>query len=764
MGRRLLVWLTAALCVLGMMPEALAAPTAAGSGAKAAGAATAPNVADPPVSANLVALAPARLLDTRSTARVPAGGVRAVQVLGKGGVPATGVAAVVINVTAVRPSATGWLAAYPAGAARPSGSTLNFAAAQTIANQAVVKVGSNGAITLFSSASTDLLVDVSGFYAAGAGFTALSSTRVLDTRSSSTHPRAGSVTTLAVTGRAGVPAAGVTGVLVNVTVVRPAASGWAQLYPHGTARPSTSTVNYLTGRTVAAAAIATPDASGRVNIYTSAGADILVDVVGWIAKDTTFVPITPVRAMDSRYGVGVTRVRVHPAGWATVRIAGAKGLPASGVVAIQATVTAVRPSTGGYLTAFPADGPSGSPPNASSVNFASGVTTANAVTLKLGWNGSVSVFSSAETDVLLDVTGYWAKSNNLVSQITMGDEHACALSAAGRVRCWGNNYAGQLGLGEDEIHTGVILRPREVLGMTEVKSVAAGSFHTCAVRRDGSVWCWGEADHRQLGVASLAWSPIPGRVPGIPGPALSVSASGDHTCAVLVSGGVACWGSNDLGQSGQPASPNAGPGVVPGLENVVKVALDRDRSCALTSAGKVLCWGLSYRNSLGNGDFDASRTKFSAKPVPVGGLPANATDLMLSGNSCVATASGAMRCWGEGQSPTNPVTFSPITLIEPVAAVTRGQAGSPCAVLASGAAWCDIYTYSGSGTDVGISAGYIYGLHSDVVGMASADKATCVLLTGGDVRCWGSRLAVGLLGDGVQWGYSFEPVTVLGLD
>ncbi|MFC6714460.1 hypothetical protein ACFQBT_11775 [Branchiibius cervicis] len=99
-----------------------------------------------------------------------------------------------------------------------------------------------------------------------------------------------------------------------------------------------------------------------------------------------------------------------------------------------------------------------------------------------------------------------------------------------------------------------------------------------------------------------------------------------------------------------------------------------------------------------------------------------------------------------------------------MAAVTRGQAGSPCAVLASGAAWCDIYTYSGSGTDVGISAGYIYGLHSDVVGMASADKATCVLLTGGDVRCWGSRLAVGLLGDGVQWGYSFEPVTVLGLD
>ena len=134
-----------------------------------------------------VGLKPARLLDTRSgvgapAAKVGAGQTLVLQVTGRGGVPSSGVAAVSINITATRPTVGSYLTVWPTGQARPTASILNFAAGQTIANSTVVGVSASGQVSIFnSSGSTDVLVDVSGWFPSAGVFTPLTPARLLDT-------------------------------------------------------------------------------------------------------------------------------------------------------------------------------------------------------------------------------------------------------------------------------------------------------------------------------------------------------------------------------------------------------------------------------------------------------------------------------------------------------------------------------------------------------------------------------------------------------
>ncbi len=132
-------------------------------------------------TSNYVALTPARLLDTRPTNPVVAGGSIDVAVLGHGGVPASGVAAVFVNVTVVSPATDGFLTAWPKGLPQPTASTLNFTSAATIANGALVRVGSNGAISLSVSATTHVLVDVQGYVPSDSTIVSTPPARLLDT-------------------------------------------------------------------------------------------------------------------------------------------------------------------------------------------------------------------------------------------------------------------------------------------------------------------------------------------------------------------------------------------------------------------------------------------------------------------------------------------------------------------------------------------------------------------------------------------------------
>ena len=371
-------------------------------------------------------LVPARILDTRAGVGAPAakvgqGATVTLQVTGRGGVPASGVSAVVMNVTVTEPTAMSFLTAWPTGEGRPLASNLNYVPSQTVPNLVVVKVGAGGRVDLFNSwGSTHVIADVAGWYGAdaavaGAAYTPLAPARILDTRTGAGAPAAkvGPAGTLAlqVAGQGGVPATGVSAVVLNVTVTEPTASGHVTVWPAGVARPLASNLNYGPGMTVPNLVVVKVGAGGKVNLFNSAGSTHLVaDVAGWYGTDTvgpagTYTALPPSRILDTRTGVGAAPGQLGPSGTLGLQVAGRGGVPTWGVSAVVLNVTVTEPSTAGHLTAWPAGQ---TLPSTSNLNYEAGQTVPNLVVVKVGTNGRVNLFNSAgATHVVADVAGWY---------------------------------------------------------------------------------------------------------------------------------------------------------------------------------------------------------------------------------------------------------------------------------------------------------------------------------------------------------------------
>ncbi|GGQ66826.1 hypothetical protein [Kitasatospora griseola] len=247
--------------------------------------------ADNPAKSRFVPLDPARLLDTRDgtgapKARVGAGQSVGLRVAGVKGVPADGVTAVVMNLTAASPTATGWITVHADGRPLPATSNLNFTAGRTVANLVTVPVV-NGKVDLRNSAGTvDLIADVAGYYSATgtSTFSPATPQRLLDTRDGTGARQgavgAGGLVSVQVGGVGGVPY-GATAVLLNVTVTNPTDTGYLTAYPHGTDRPGTSSLNWTPGQTVSHQVLV-PVVDGRVVFYNSTGTvNVTADLTGW---------------------------------------------------------------------------------------------------------------------------------------------------------------------------------------------------------------------------------------------------------------------------------------------------------------------------------------------------------------------------------------------------------------------------------------------------------------------------------------------------
>ncbi|HJV09215.1 MAG TPA: hypothetical protein VJ653_06020, partial [Acidimicrobiales bacterium] len=250
-------------------------------------------------------LAPARILDTRDgtgtqlpqncpgVPRLCPGGSVDIQVTGLGGVPTTGVDAVVLNVTVTQPTATSFLTAWPAGADKPWAANLNYVAGQTVPNLVVVKVGAGGKISLYNDAgSTHVVADVTGWFGAdgvpgAAGYTSLVPARILDTRFAVGAPGVlgqGSTLDLQMTGRGGVPASGVSAVVLNVTVTQPTAPSFLTAWPTGSPFPLAANLNYVANLTVPNLVVVKVGTGGKVSLYNDAGSThVVADVAGWFS-------------------------------------------------------------------------------------------------------------------------------------------------------------------------------------------------------------------------------------------------------------------------------------------------------------------------------------------------------------------------------------------------------------------------------------------------------------------------------------------------
>jgi beta-glucanase (GH16 family) len=252
-----------------------------------------------PSSAGLYSpVVPNRVLDTRNgtggvaVAPVGAGQTISVTLAGTPTIPASGVAAVVLNVTATGPTAPSFLTVFPTGGARPTASNLNFVAGQTVPNRVIVELGTGGGVSFYNGAgSVDVLADVAGWFtdgttvAGGSLFVGVTPARILDTRTTNSIG-AGATLALLVAGAGGVPTMSASvspkAVVLNVTVTNPSAASFMTVWPDGTPRPLASDLNYVARQTVANLVIVKLGTNGSIDIFNAVGTtDVVVDVVGW---------------------------------------------------------------------------------------------------------------------------------------------------------------------------------------------------------------------------------------------------------------------------------------------------------------------------------------------------------------------------------------------------------------------------------------------------------------------------------------------------
>ncbi len=357
---------------------------------------------------------PSRQFDTRDgTGGVPIGKLAPAEVLaftvaGVNGIPA-GVAAVALNVTVDDPSAAGWISVYPCASPPAVASSLNFTAGEVVANAVIAPVDALGQVCFRTSASTHLISDVSGWFAAGGSLTTVTPAREFDTRSGhggvpAAPLAAGVPLAFDVTGVHGVPATGVGAVLLNVTVTQPDVRGHVTVYPCG-ARPLTSNGNYLAGESVGTFVVAPVSPQGTVCFATSARAHLVVDVAGWFAAGSEHHPVNPSRLFDTRDGTGgVAVARLRAGDVFEFRVAGRGGIPSAGAASAILNLTVVGPDRSGYVTAFPC----GDRPLSSNVNFTPGQVVANAVLAPVSPDGTVCFYTTAALDLVVDAFGWFS--------------------------------------------------------------------------------------------------------------------------------------------------------------------------------------------------------------------------------------------------------------------------------------------------------------------------------------------------------------------
>ncbi|MBL8603385.1 MAG: hypothetical protein JNK72_15780 [Myxococcales bacterium] len=314
-----------------------------------------------------------------------------------------------------------------------------------------------------------------------------------------------------------------------------------------------------------------------------------------------------------------------------------------------------------------------------------------------GYNGNGQLGNGTTTSTInpVSVTGL-----TNVASLAGGYQHVCAVMIGGAVRCWGYNGYGQLGTGNT---TNATTPAAAISGLTEVTTVSTGQYHNCAVRRDGSLWCWGYNYYGQLGDNTGTTRYLPVRVTNLEN-VTDVACGSNHTCARRTDGTVWCWGYNGNGELGNGTTSNTSiPTPVPGLANVVDLEAGDNHTCARLTDGTIRCWGYNGYGQLGNGT-----TGSSTVPVVVSGISTAAQLAAANISSCARLADGTVRCWGyNGQGNLGDGTTTQRT----TPTVVSGLAGA--------------------------------------IDVATFYRHACAVLSNGTVQCWGDN-SYGQIGDSTQ--------------
>lgn len=424
--------------VISGLSAALVITTAAVGSAVTASAAPAPAAASITTASaadgTYVSVKPSRLLDSRTSPLsrpFNQGETYDLQVGGRAGVPASGVSAVVLNLTVTGPTNSGYLTAYPKGATLPNASSINFAARDTRSNLVTVPVSSDGWVSIRNAwGKTNVIVDVQGYYVGPTATTTPTTVadyfpddpwRALDTRTAADGPAFGPTETVPLSISYTDPSTGtsispnISALAINITAVSPVASGYLTAWDGVSSVPGTSNVNYLPRQTTATMAIVpvshhvgtdgTDYADFSVRNHSSGDTNVIIDIVGFYAtgmSGTRFHSMSaPTRIVDTRTSLGTTTL-----GAGTTRIVTAPGSVAdpTTTVALVTNTTAVKPTAGTYLTLWANGGTRQSPSN---VNAAPAQIVSNMAMVGLEpGTAKFDIYNhSGTTNVVVDVAG-----------------------------------------------------------------------------------------------------------------------------------------------------------------------------------------------------------------------------------------------------------------------------------------------------------------------------------------------------------------------
>ena len=366
-------------------------------------------------AAGWVPITPARFVDSRiskGATRLLANSTKRVKLTGRLGLP-DGVDAITANFTVTDTAGEAYLTVWNCSSPMPVASTLNFRAADTVANATSVPLDASGYVCLYSPTSMEIIIDVVGYYAPSATseFTPTEPDRVMDTRTGVGYGRIARMPANS-TFELRLPDApsAATGALLNVTTVDALADGYVTVYPCGTL-PPTSSVNQTPGKAVPNTVTTALSANKSICIYTYSTVNVVVDVFGYFATDDgrQFTPSAPFRWMDTRYrfwpdlNFGSNGYRINPGQEIRIPMAGQRGIPST-AKAVSVNLTVVDGTTIGHLSAYPC----GTTPTTSNVNFVVGSAVANGAVVSLSSTGFLCITSPTFVHVVIDTNGWWS--------------------------------------------------------------------------------------------------------------------------------------------------------------------------------------------------------------------------------------------------------------------------------------------------------------------------------------------------------------------
>ena len=334
-------------------------------------------------------------------------------------------------------------------------------------------------------------------------------------------------------------------------------------------------------------------------------------------------------------------------------------------------------------------------------------------------------------------------------RISAGHQHTCIILSNGAAKCWGYEDSGRLGNSLNTTTNKLV--PQQVTDLTSgIVSISSGklnTIHTCALTSTGGARCWGGGGSGRLGNGGTTTSTTPVNVSGLTTGVVDVQVGETNSCALTSTGGVACWGWNDSGRNGNGITTSTNQVTaqsVTGLTSgVSRIAVGYRHSCAVMNTGTVKCWGLGTGGRLGN---NAATT--SATPVDVSNLTNVVQVSAGEQHSCALTSSGGVWCWGvntNGQLGNNstassniPVSVSGLT--SGVSAISAGNSHS-CALTNSGGVKCwGLNTNGQLGNNSTAQSNIpvdVSGLTSGVASVSAGISYTCAVTNSGGGRCWG---------------------------